>query len=113
MSKHINTIINNRTVINKIDIFSLKDLKVIEEKYYCIKVNNMPFGKGLLKDVKPRKNVVYAFAKGYAFYLHSDFGLVKILNFPSGINYAFVIKEVKDFSFTEKDLILVNLKKDI
>jgi len=80
------------------------------EFFYCRKVTSSPFGKGALKDeIDPKREMVYVFAKQYAFYLSKEHGLVKILNFKNQLQYGFKVyhKNSKKINFDETNLVLI------
>jgi len=81
-----------------------------KEFFYCKKIDKSPFGKGSLLGIsEPKRDFLYIYAKGYAFYLSKEYGLVKIINFPSKFKFGMIIKHKDDDSigFDESNLVLI------
>jgi len=89
-----------------------KKNKLLGNSLYCRKVKNHPFGKGELKNVKMKKNKVYLFAKGYAFYFSQFYGLVKIMNMNNDLQYSYKIVDKKVLGVNEDKLILVKDREE-
>jgi len=100
-----------KMVISKEEYQRRRKKYQLGEFLYCTKIKNSPFGnhKGLLGEEKLRRDMVYVFAKGYAFYLSKEFGLVKILNFYNHLKYGYkkYHKSSTKINFDETNLVLV------
>ena len=100
-----------KMVISKEEYHRRRKKYQMGEFLYCIKIKNSPFGntKGLLGEEKLRRDMVYVFAKGYAFYLSREFGLVKILKFSNHLRYGYkkYHKSSTKIKFDETNLVLV------
>jgi len=78
--------------------------------FYCKKIRKTPFNKGSLLGIsEPKRDMVYCFAKQYAFYLSKEYGLVKILNFKNDLKFGFKIYHKNDdkLNFDETNLVLI------
>jgi len=77
---------------------------------YCKKVIKTPFNKGSLLGIpEPKRDMLYVFAKQYAFYLSKSYGLIKILNFKNDLKFGFKIyhKDDDKINFDESNLVLI------
>jgi hypothetical protein len=82
----------------------------LKEFFYCKKIQKTPFNKGSLLGIsEPKRDMVYCFAKQYAFYLSKEYGLVKILNFKNDLKFGFKIyhKNDESINFDESNLVLI------